>query len=169
MEKFGLRLHPEKTRLIEFGRLAAWRRWRRGEGRRESFDFLGFTHRWVPNRRDTAFVLRRSTAKKRLRAKLKEVGATLRKQCHAPLGRQGLWLSRVVRGYFAYHAVPGTMAALESFRTGVTRHWLQALRRRGQRGRLNWARFRPLVDFWLPRPEIQHPYPNVRFDAKHPR
>jgi RNA-directed DNA polymerase len=169
LEKFGLRLHPEKTRLIEFGRLAAWRRWRRGEGQRESFDFLGFTHRWVRNRRDTAFVLRRSTAKTRLRAKLKEVGATLRKQCHAPLGRQGLWLSRVVRGYFAYHAVPGNMAALESFRTGVTRHWLQALRRRGQRGRLNWERFRPLVDFWLPRPEIQHPYPNARFDAKHPR
>lgn len=126
LEKFGLRLHPEKTRLIAFGRLAAWRRWRRGEGRRESFDFLGFTHRWVRNRRDTAFVLRRSTAKKRLRAKLKEVGETLRRYRHAPLGRQGLWLSRVVRGYFAYHAVPGTMAALESFRTGVTRHWLQA-------------------------------------------
>jgi len=101
--------------------LAAWRRWRRGEGRRESFDFLGFTHRWVRNRRDTAFVLRRSTARTRLRAKLKEVGETLRKQCHAPLGRQGLWLGRVVRGYFAYHAVPGNMAALESFRTGVTR------------------------------------------------
>ena len=114
-------------------------------------------------------MLRRSTAKKRLRAKLKEVGGTLRKQCHAPLGRQGRWLGRVVRGYFAYHAVPGNMAALESFRTGVTRHWLQALRRRGQRGRLNWERFRPLVDVWLPRPEIQHPYPNVRFDAKHPR
>src|SRR5262245_12833693 len=169
LAKFGLRLHPEKTRLIEFGRLAAWRRWRRGEGRRESFDFLGFTHRWVRNRRDTAFVLRRSTAKGRLRAKLKAVGETLRRQRHAPLGRQGLWLNRVVRGYFAYHAVPGNMAALESFRTGVTRHWLQALRRRGQRGRLNWERFRPLVDFWLPRPKIQHPYPNVRFDAKHPR
>ena len=167
--KFGLSLHPEKTRLIEFGRLSAWRRWKRGTGRRESFDFLGFTHRWVRNRGNTAFTLRRSTAKKRLRAKLKEVGAVLRKRRHAPIGQQGWWLQRVVRGYFAYHAVPGNMAALESFRDGVIRHWLQALRRRGQRGRLNWERFGPLVVSWLPTPKIQHPYPNVRFDAKHPR
>ena len=169
LAKFGLCLHPEKTRLIEFGRLATWRRRKRRKGQRESFDFLGFTHRWVRNRRDTAFVVRRTTAKKRLRAKLKEVGATLRKHRHSLLGRQGLWLNRVVRGYFAYHAVPGNMAALEAFRSGVTRLWLQALRRRGQRGRLNWERFRPLVDLWLPRTKIQHPYPNVRFDAKHPR
>jgi RNA-directed DNA polymerase len=114
-------------------------------------------------------VLRRSTTTKRLRAKLKEVGGMLRQHRHALVGRQGWWLHRVVRGYFAYHADPGNMAALESFRIGVISHWLQALRRRGQRGRLNWERFRPLVDLWLPHPKILHPYPDARFDARHPR
>ncbi|WP_390621231.1 group II intron reverse transcriptase/maturase [Urbifossiella limnaea] len=169
LETFGLRLHPEKTRLIEFSRLAAWRRWERGEGRRESFDFLGFTHRWVRKHGKEGFIVRRTTAKKRLRAKLTEVGETLRKHRHAPLGRQGQWLGRVVRGYFAYHAVPGNMASLAAFREQAVRHWLQALRRRGQKGRMNWERFRPLIAFFVPRPKIQHPYPNVRFDAKHPR
>jgi group II intron reverse transcriptase/maturase len=169
LAKFGLQLHPEKTRLIAFSRLAAWRWWQRGEGQPTAFDFLGFTHRWVRNRRRTAFMLRRSTTKKRLRAKLKAVGETLRKQRHALVGRLGRWLHRVVRGYFAYHAIPGNLPALESFRTGVIRHWLQALRRRGQRGRINWERFRPLVEYWLPHPKILHPYPEVRFDAKHPR
>ena len=169
LEKFGLCLHPGKTRLIEFGRIPALRRWERGGGLRESFDFLGLTHRWVRMHGKSGFILRRSTAKKRLRAKLKEVGETLRKHRHSPLGQQGSWLGRVMRGYWAYHAVPGNMAALESFRTGVIRHWLQALRRRGQRGLMNWERFRPLVDLFLPLPKIRHPYPNVRFDAKHPR
>jgi RNA-directed DNA polymerase len=169
LEKFGLRLHPEKTRLIEFGRLAAVRRWERGHGRRESFDFLGFTHRWVRKHGKEGFVVRRTTVKKRLRAKLKEVDETLRKHRHAPLGRQGQWLGRVVRGYFAYHAVPGNMASLAAFREQSVRHWLRALRRRGQKGRMNWERFRSLIAFFIPRPKIQHPYPNVRFDAKYPR
>ena len=107
LEKFGLCLHPEKTRLIEFGRLAALRRWERGYGRREFFDFLGFTHRWVRKHGKEGFIVRRTTVKKRLRAKLKEVGETLRKHCHAPLGRQVVWLGWVVRGYFTYYAVPG--------------------------------------------------------------
>jgi RNA-directed DNA polymerase len=169
LEKFGRRLHPEKTRLIEFGRLAALRRWERGSGRRESFDVLGFTHRWVRKHGKEGFVVRRTTAKKRLRAKLKEVAATLRKHRHAQLGRQGVWLGRVVRGYFAYHAVPGNMASLAAFREQAVRHWLRALRRRGQKGRMNWERFRPLMAIFVPRPKIEHPYPNVRFDAKHPR
>ena len=169
LEKFGLRLHPEKTRLIEFGRLAASRRWERGRGRRESFDFLGFTHRWVRKRGKAGFIVRRTTVKKRLRAKLNEVAETLRKHRHASLSRQGVWLGRVVRGYFAYHAVPGNMASLSAFREQSVRHWLHALRRRGQKGRMNWERFSPLIAFFIPRPTIVHPYPNVRFDAKYPR
>jgi group II intron reverse transcriptase/maturase len=168
-EKFGLALHPEKTRLIEFGRFAAENRRRRGERKPETFTFLGFTHICGRKYLGGGFIAKRETAAKRLRAKLSEVKQELTRRRHEPIPRQGEWLRGVVQGYFNYHGVSGNMAALEAFRVETTRSWLRALRRRGQRRRMTWQRFRRHVDRWIPRPEIVHPYPNVRFFAKHPR
>lgn len=169
MRKFGLELHPEKTRLIEFGRFAEESRKRRGEGNPETFDFLGFTHICGKARKGGWFTVRRRTAKKRLRSKLQAVRQELRKRWHARIAETGTWLRSVVQGYFNYHAVPGNFAALETFRREVARAWLAALRRRGQRRPLSWARFGPIIDHFLPVPRILHPYPGVRFDARHPR
>jgi RNA-directed DNA polymerase len=168
-EKFGLALHPEKTRLIEFGRFAAENRRKRGERKPETFTFLGFTHLCGRTRKNGGFIVKRETAAKRLRAKLKEVKQELTLRRHEPIPRQGKWLRGVVQGYFNYHGVSGNMAALDAFQAETTRHWLRALRRRGQRRRMTWKRFRRHVDRWIPRPKILHPYPDVRFDAKHPR
>jgi hypothetical protein len=168
-EKFGLALHPEKTRLIEFGRFAAANRQRRGERKPETFAFLGFTHICGRKYRGAGFIVKRETTAKRLRAKLSEVKLELTRRRHEPIPRQGRWLRGVVQGYFNYHGVSGNMAALEAFRGEITRSWLRALRRRSQRRRMTWRRFRRHVDRWIPRPKIVHPYPNVRFLAKHPR
>jgi len=169
MESFGLALHPEKTRLIEFGRFAAENR-RKREGRKpETFDFLGFTHICGCKRLSRGFIVKRHSTKKRLRAKLQEVKQTLMTQRHQPTPMQGAWLRRVVQGYYNYHAVPGNFASLETFHTEVERHWLHALRRRSQRSRMPWSRFGPLVDRWLPRPKILHPHPNDRFYARDSR
>jgi len=169
MRKFGLELHPEKTRLIEFGRFAEDNRKRRGEGKPETFDFLGFTHICGKTRKGNWFTVRRQTVKKRLRRKLQEVGQELRRRWHERIAETGPWLRSVVQGYFNYHAVPGNFAALQTFRREVARRWLQALRRRSQRHRLPWARFGSIVDRFLPLPRILHPEPGVRFDATHPR
>ena len=169
MQKFGLELHPEKTRLIEFGRFAEVNRKRRGEGKPETFDFLGFTHVCGKTRKGGWFTVRRLTAKKRLRSKLQAVRQELRKRWHARVAETGAWLRSVVQGYFNYHAVPGNFAALETFRREVARAWLAALRRRSQKRRLSWERFTPILDQFLPLPRILHPYPGVRFDATHPR
>jgi len=166
---FGLALHPDKTRLIEFGRFAAENRKRRGERKPETFDFLGFTHICGAKHWSGGFIVKRQTIAKRLRAKLQEVKATLMRCRHQPVPQQGRWLRGVVQGYLNYHAIPGNMAALEAFRTQAVRHWLFALRRRSQRHRLPWKRFARLVDRWIPTPAILHPYPNDRFYAKHPR
>jgi len=168
-EKFGLSLHPDKTRLIEFGRFAAANRQKRGERKPETFTFLGFTHICGRKHWSGGFIVKRETATKRLRAKLSEVKQELALRRHEPIAKQGKWLRGVVRGYFNYHGVPGNMAALEAFRTETVRGWLRALRRRSQRRRLKWARFRQHVDRWLPHPKILHPYPNERFFAKHPK
>jgi len=167
--KFGLALHPDKTRLIEFGRFAARDRQKRGQGKPETFDFLGFTHCCGRKRQSGGFHVRRRTVSKRLRAKLRGVKETLRKRRHDPLLQQIAWLQGVVRGYFNYHAIPGNMPALETFRREAVRFWLQALRRRSQRPRLSWARFGPLADRCIPKPKILHPHPNDRFYAKHPK
>jgi group II intron reverse transcriptase/maturase len=167
--QFGLTLHPDKTRLIEFGRFAAENRQRRGECKPETFDFLGFTHISSVKPQSGRFLVRRRTARKRLRAKLQEVKRTLLAQRHRPISEQGTWLQRVVRGYFNYHAIHGNSAALDAFRTQVVRYWLRALRCRSQRQRLSWARFGKLAARWIPKPTILHPYPNIRFYAKHPR
>jgi len=169
MQKFGLELHPEKTRLIEFGRFAEANRKRRGEGKPETFDFLGFTHACGRARKGGWFTVRRLTAKKRMRSKLQAVRQELRRRWHARMVETGEWLRAVVQGYFNYHAVPGNFAALATFRREVARAWLAALRRRGQKRRLSWERFTPILDQFLPLPRILHPYPGVRFDAKHPR
>ena len=169
LERFGLTLHPEKTRMIEFGRYAAERRSRRGEGKPETFDFLGFTHRCGKNGKTGYFVVERETVKKRLRAKLKEIRERLRKAMHVPVTEVGRWLRSVVQGYYNYHAVPGNLRRLRAFHTEVERTWLWVLRRRGQKHRLSWNRYRTLCRRWIPRPQILHPFPRVRFDAKYPR
>jgi len=168
MQKFGLELHPEKTRLIEFGRFSEGNRKRRGEGKPETFDFLGFTH-ICGKTRAGRFWLRRITISKRARAKLREVKDQLRRRRHQPVPVQGRWLASVVRGHRAYYAVPGNTEAIEAFRTQVTRHWYKALRRRSQKSRLTWGRMNRIVTRWLPKTRILHPFPEVRFAATHPR
>jgi RNA-directed DNA polymerase len=169
MGKFGLELHPEKTRLIEFGRFAANNRKRRGERKPETFDFLGFTHMCGKARKGGWFQVRRQTVKKRLRSKLQAVKQELRKRWHERIADTGDWLRPVVQGYFNYHAVPGNFKALQTFRREVARGWLEALRRRSQRHRFTWERIRPILDRYLPLPRILHPEPTRRFDAKYSR
>jgi len=166
--KFGLELHPGKTRLIEFGRFAAERRARRGLGKPETFDFLGFTH-ICGKTRQGRFWLRRITISKRMRAKLKAVKDQLRQRRHQPIPVQGRWLASVVGGHMAYYAVPGNTKAVAAFRDQVTRHWRRALRRRSQKTRINWARMHRITTRWLPPVRVMHPYPEARFTATHPR
>lgn len=169
LEKFGLTLHPDKTRLIEFGRFADRDRKARGQCKPESFDFLGFTHICGKNSKTGRFLVRRQTVTKRLRAKLQQIRQTLVARRHESTAVVGVWLRRVVQGYFNYHAIPGNLLRLGAFRTQVIRYWLRTLRRRGQKHRMTWSRFGPIVNRWIPRPQILHPFPNVRFFAKHPR
>jgi RNA-directed DNA polymerase len=163
--KFGLELHPDKTRLVEFGRYAAERRAARGVGKPETFDFLGFTH--VCGRsKSGGFWLRRHTIKKRMRAKLKAVNDQLKRRRHLPIPEQGRWLASVVRGHLQYYAVPGNSRAISAFRRQVGRLWLHTLRRRSQRHRLKWHRMERLLARWLPPARILHPYPETRFDVR---
>jgi RNA-directed DNA polymerase len=166
--KFGLELHPDKTRRIEFGRFAELNRKQRGEGKPETFDFLGFTHISGKDRNGN-FAVKRHTIGKRMRGKLVDIKQQLRQRMHEPVAETGKWLKSVVQGYFNYHAVPGNIDCLLVFRWRVTRLWRQVLIRRGQRGYLNWARMRRLEERWVPCPRLLHPYPGVRFDAIHPR
>jgi RNA-directed DNA polymerase len=163
--EFGLELNDDKTRLIEFGRFAAGNREARGLGKPETFDFLGFTHICAKTR-NGRFKLKRVTSKKRLRAKLQSVKAELRRRMHLPIPEQGKWLAQVMRGHFAYYAIPDNSTALRTFRYEVTRYWLHTLRRRSQKTRMTWERMRRITERWLPRPRILHPWPSVRFDAK---
>jgi RNA-directed DNA polymerase len=167
--KFGLELHPEKTRLIEFGRFAAERRARRGEGKPETFDFLGFTHICGKTRKG-AFTIHRRSIAKRVRATLLRIKQQLRRRMHAAISAVGAWLRSVVQGWFQYHAVPGNGRSLAQFLTQVERHWHRVLRRRSQRARRrwDWSRFSRLAHRWLPRPKILHPYPDKRFRVAHP-
>jgi group II intron reverse transcriptase/maturase len=167
--KFGLELHPEKTRLIEFGRYAAERRSKRGDGPPETFDFLGFTHISGKTRKGE-FTIRRISASKKLRNKLRELTKMLKRKMHDAPAEVGAWLSQVFRGWCQYHAVPGNSNRLQQFRTALQRIWRRVLRRRSQHGRkLTWAKFGPFSRRWLPTPRILHPYPEVRFDRLHPR
>ena len=139
MARFGLELHPDKTRLIEFGRFAARNRDSRGLGKPETFDFLGFTH-ICGTTRNGWFKLKRVTIAKRMRTALVRIKDELKRRMHQPIPELGRWLASVVRGHMAYYAVPGNAQAVGAFRTQVTRHWLKTLRRRSQRTTITWAR-----------------------------
>ena len=163
--KFNLELHPDKTRLIEFGRFAAQNRRERGLKKPETFDFLGFTH-ICGKTRDGRFWLRRVTIAKRMRAKLKQVKTELRRRRHRSIPEQGQWLASVVRGHFNYYAVPGNIDAVSAFRDQVRRLWRETLRRRSQRSRMTWERFSRIDERWLPPARIVHPHPSLRFAAR---
>jgi group II intron reverse transcriptase/maturase len=168
LQEFALSLNPDKTRLIEFGRHAADRRTRRGLGKPETFNFLGFTFICGRSRKGK-FLVKRKSRRDRMRAKLKEIKEELRRRMHQPIPEQGKWLRQVVRGYFAYHAVPTNLSALGGFRHHVARLWLRTLRRRSQKDKFAWERLEKLADDWLPKPTILHPWPNVRFAVRHSR
>jgi RNA-directed DNA polymerase len=157
--RFNLELHPEKTRLLEFGPFAARNRQRRGEGKPETFDFLGFTHICATKRSNGRFTVLRQTIRKRLQAKLGEVKLALRRRMHAPIPEQGQWLRSVVAGHIRYYGVPMNGPALQCFRFQVGRLWHRALSRRSQNGRVLWSRMRRLIDRWLPPARVCHPYP----------
>jgi hypothetical protein len=165
MQKFGLELHPDKTRLIEFGRHASENRKRRGEDKPETFDFLGFTHMCGKTRKTGRFIVKRKTIRKRLSAKLKGLKEELRRRWHEPVAEVGKWLRSVVQGYFNYHAVPGNMDSLNSFRAQVIWRWYRALRRRSQRDKMTWDRYWPLVDRWIPSAEPYAAILHVRICA----
>jgi RNA-directed DNA polymerase len=164
----ALTLHPDKTRLIEFGRFAAANRQQRGLGKPETFNFLGFTFICGKSRRGK-FLIKRKTRRDRMRAKLKMITEDLRRRMHWPVPELGKWLGLVVKGYFNYHAVPTNYRALVRFRDEVTRRWQRALRRRSDRATVTWARIRKLADEWLPQPRIRHPWPAQRFAVRYPR
>ena len=168
LEKFALSLHPDKTRLIEFGRHAANQRAQRGLGKPESFSFLGFTFICGKSRRGT-FLLKRKTRRDRTRAKLRAIKQEMRRRMHQPIPVQGKWLRQVVSGYFNYHAVPTNSRALHAFRHFVAELWQRSLRRRSQKDGMTWERFTQLANDWLPQPRILHPWPERRFAVKHPR
>ena len=159
MRKFSLELHPEKTRLLEFGPFAILNRQRRGEGKPETFNFLGFTHICVKKRSNGMYTVLRQTIRKRLQAKLNEVKAELQRRMHTPIPELGKWLQAVVRGHIRHYGVPQNQPALFLFRFQVGRLWYRALSRRSQNGRILWDRMRRLIHRWLPLPTVCHPYP----------
>ncbi len=163
--QFGLTLHPDKTRLIAFGRQASKPRGGRGGGKPETFDFLGFTHICGRSRRGE-FQVRRRTMRQRMQRKLHEVRTELRRRMHDPVPEQGKWLASVVQGHCRYYGVPLNSQRLQAFRLAVIRHWHRALRRRGQQHRLNWTRMGRLVARWIPSARICHPWPSLRLNAR---
>ena len=166
--KFGLELKAEKTRLIEFGRLAARQREANGLGKPETFDFLGFTHICGKTRAGEFQVVRRTIAKRR-RNKLRELKVGLKRRRHLPIPEQGKWLRSVTQGHLNYYAVPGNLAAISGFFHELRRLWRRALMRRSQKTRMTWERFTRLAARWLPSVRNMHPYPEQRFAVTHPR
>jgi len=167
LAKFGLELNAGKTRLIEFGRFAVPSRKQRGEGKPETFTFLGFTHYCGKRRKDGAFIVGRETAKKRMMAKILAIKLELKHRRHEPIPSVGAWLRKVTLGYYQYHAVHGNLPRLSLFRWRLG--WLWSLSRRSQRGRISMDRLFRLMDKWISVPRALHPYPMQRFDATHPR
>jgi RNA-directed DNA polymerase len=159
--RFHLELHPDKTRLIEFGRWASDRRQRRGQGKPETFDFLGLTH-ICSQTRTGKFTVRRKTVAKRLRTKLQEIKQTLRERMHWPIRQLGAWLKSVLMGHYQYYGVPRNLGMLQVFRDCILRYWGHTLRRRSQRHRMTWQQIYALATHWLPQPQIVHPYPAQR-------
>jgi group II intron reverse transcriptase/maturase len=169
LAKFGLELHGEKTRLIEFGRHAEANRTQRGEGKPETFTFLGFTHICATRQKTGTFLVLRRTDKKKMRQALQRLGQQLQARMHDSPAQAGAWLQRVLRGYYGYYAVPFNTSALSVFRYRLQLRWRHVLRRRSQRARFDWRCFGRLCDRWLPIPRILHPYPEQRFNALYPR
>ena len=167
-EQFSLELYGDKTRLLEFGRYAIERRQRNGQGKPQTFNFLGFTFICGRSRRG-AFLLRRHTRRDRMRAALREVKDELRRRRHDSLAAQGRWLRSVVTGYFAYHAVPTNAQAIGTYRYHVIDLWRRSLKRRSQKDRMTWARMGRLANEWLPPPHVFHPWPEERLAVRHPR
>ena len=165
LAQFGVGLHPEKTRLIEFGRYAAENRARRGDRKPETFDFLGFTHICAKTR-NGRFKLKRITIKKKMRAKLSSVKTEIRTTLASLDPEQGRWLASVLAGHYRYYGVPDNIRALQAFREAIIRLWLKALRRRSQRSGMTWERIGRFAKRWLPTASIQHPWPTTRFDAR---
>lgn len=169
-DQYGLEIHREKTRLIEFGRFAEANRAERGEGKPETFDFLGFTHICSRTQKGNRFTIRRKTIAKRLRTKLKEVREAIIRRRHEPVPVLGKWLRSVIQGHLNYFAVPGNRKAVDRFRTESNRAWLFALRRRSQKSRnLTWDRIKRLIKTWIPTAKTQHPFPNQRLCVNYPR
>ena len=167
---FGLEVHREKTRLIEFGRFVIENRAKRKAGKPETFNFPGFTHICARRRSDGRFTVWRKTIARRMRAKLREIKEDLTRRRHEPVAEQGRWLRSVVQGYFNYHAVPDNIRAMSIFRDLVNRFRLRALRRRSQKGKyLNWGRMQRLIKTWIPPAKLLHPYPNQRLRVSYPR
>ncbi len=165
MRKFELVLHPDKTRLIRFGRYAAKQRERLAEAKPETFEFLGFTHFCTRSRKWGSFVIGRKTIKKRMRARLREIKMELRKRLHDPIAKTGAWLKRVLKGHLNYFAVSGHDPSLWWFFNQVRWYWLRALRRRSQRAFISWEKYTRLVNRYFPAIRILHPLPCHRFDA----
>ena len=168
LAKFGLELHPDKTRLIEFGRYAARDRKQRGDGKPETFTFLGFTHYCGRRHKTETFTVWRITAKLRMVAKLKAIKAELQRRKHDRTSQVGVWLRKVVTGYYQYHAVPGNIDQLRIFKNRVNRLWRNVLVRRSQAARKKWEKFTPVFERWIPTPCVLHPHPEARFYATHP-
>ncbi|MCP4409127.1 MAG: group II intron reverse transcriptase/maturase, partial [Gammaproteobacteria bacterium] len=166
LQMFGLTLHPEKTRLIQFGRRAINDRKRQGLGRPETFDFLGFTHFCTYSRTQGTFVIGRKTIRKRMRAQLLFIKQELRRRLHDSIYETGMWLRRVLQGYLNYFAVSGNDRSLWRFYNAVRCYWLKALRRRSQKAFLSWSRFMRLTGGFFPRIRVLHPLPLTRFDAR---
>lgn len=167
-EQFSLELHGEKTRLLEFGRYAIERRQRNGQGKPQTFNFLGFTFICGRTRRG-AFLLRRHTRRDRIRAALGEIKDEMRRRRHDSLADQGRWLRSVVAGYFAYHAVPTNARSIGAYRHHVLDLWRRSLKRRSQKDRMTWARMDRLAEEWLPPPHVLHPWPEERMAVRYPR
>ena len=168
--EYGLEIHNEKTRLIEFGRFAEANREERGVGKPESFDFLGFTHICSRTPKDNYFTIRRKTIAKRLRAKLKAVREELMRRRHEPVPILGKWLRSVVHGHFNYFGVPGNRQTIDAFRTEINKAWLAALRRRSHKSRnLTWDRMKRLIKTWIPTAKTKHPFPYQRLRVSYPR
>jgi RNA-directed DNA polymerase len=169
LAKFGLSLHPEKTRLIAFGRFVAKRRAAQGLSKPETFDFLGFTHICGKKRGGKGFQLWRKTKRKRKTETVKRIATELRHMRSSPIDEQGRWLAQVLRGHYAYFAVPTNLQAVRAVRHLVKIRWYLSLLRRSQRRRLTWRRMNVIVEKYLPMPRVLHPWPEQRFLVKHRR
>ena len=162
LKRFGLELHAQKTRLIEFGRHAEENRRNRGDGKPQTFNFLGFTHSCAKTRQGK-FVVLRQTMRKRWQAKLKAVKVELRRRMHTPVPEMGRYVRSVILGHMRYYAVPMNAVSVSDFRIGVARIWRRVLKRRSQKSHMPWTRMQRYIVRWVPQTHVCHPYPWQRF------